>query len=81
MLNSKPNNKNYNQGLYIPKNTDKVLKLNNQGGIYFRSSWEKKFMIYLDHNERIVSWGCEMIKIPYQQIHNVDGVPTIKNHI
>jgi hypothetical protein len=42
MLNSKPNNSNYNQGNYIPQYKDKVLKLNNQGGIYYRSSWEKK---------------------------------------
>lgn len=32
----------YHQGNYIPKNKDKVLKLNSEGGIYYRSSWEKK---------------------------------------
>jgi len=80
MLNSKPNNKNYTQGLYIPKYKEKVLKLNNQGGIYFRSSWEKKFMIYLDHNSNVKSWSSEGLKIPYQLIHNENGIPSIKNH-
>ena len=30
MLNSKPNNANYNQGNYIPKYKDKVIKLNKE---------------------------------------------------
>ena len=47
MINSKPNNSNYHQGNYIPTNRNKVIKLNNQGGIYYRSSWEKKKNDYL----------------------------------
>ena len=54
MINSKPNNKNYNQGNYIPKNKDKVIKLNTQGGVYYRSSWEKKIMTWLDYNVNII---------------------------
>jgi hypothetical protein len=34
MLNSKPNNKKYHQGNYIPNNKDKVLKLNSEGGCF-----------------------------------------------
>ena len=56
MLNSKPNNSNYNQGNYIPVNKDKVIKLNNQGGIFYRSSWEKKICHWLDHKSEIVRW-------------------------
>lgn len=41
MLNSVPNNDKYNQGNYVPKNKDKVLKLNAKGGVFFRSGWEK----------------------------------------
>jgi hypothetical protein len=37
MLNSKPNNSQYHQGLYVPKNKDKVIKLNSQGGLFYRS--------------------------------------------
>ena len=65
MINSRPNNKNYNQGLYIPVNKQKVLKLNNKGGVWYRSSWEKKIMIYLDANESIISWSAEGLEIPY----------------
>lgn len=43
MINSAPRqNKKYNQGLFVPKNKDKVIKLNSQGGLYYRSSLEKK---------------------------------------
>ena len=66
MLNSAPNKRgNYKQGLYIPKHKDKIIKLNNQGGLYYRSSLEQKFMIYLDNNDSIIHWNTELIKIPY----------------
>ena len=65
MINSKPNNSNYHQGNYIPTNKDKVIKLNNQGGVYFRSSLERKLMIYLDNNPDIIRWASESIEIPY----------------
>ena len=42
MINSKPNNPKYNQGLFTPKYKDKVIKLNNQGGLFYRSSLERK---------------------------------------
>lgn len=49
MINSRPNNpkkkdgtSKYRQGNYIPVNKDKVLKLNENLGIYYRSSWEQK---------------------------------------
>ena len=80
MLNSKPNNPNYNQGNYIPKNKDKVLKLNNQGGIYFRSSWEKKIMIWLDNKKEIIKWGAECLRIPYQMTHYKNGDAKVKEH-
>ena len=35
MLNTAPTNKNYKNGLYIPKNKEKIIKLNNQGGLFF----------------------------------------------
>ena len=36
MLNSAPNKPNkYKQGLFIPKNKDKAIKLNSQGGFFF----------------------------------------------
>ena len=81
MINSKPNNpKNkkgkskYRQGNFIPKNKDKVFKLNSEGGIYYRSSWEFKVCQYLDlcadddyTGVKILMWGCECIAIPYNK--------------
>ena len=80
MLNSKPNNKNYHQGNYIPKNKDKVIKLNTSGGCYYRSSWERIIMKYLDFNENIIIWGTENLQIPYQMKHFENGNTTIKEH-
>jgi hypothetical protein len=80
MLNSRPNNKNYNQGNYVPKNKDKVLKLNAQGGIFYRSGWEKKIITWLDNNVKIVKWGSECLRIPYQMTHVVNGDVRIKEH-
>jgi hypothetical protein len=81
MLNSKPNNTNYHQGNYIPKYKDKVLKLNSQGGIYYRSSWEVKIMTWLDNNPKITRWGAECITIPYQLTHyERNGDINLKNH-
>ncbi len=81
MLNSKPNNTNYHQGNYIPKFRDKVLKLNSQGGIYYRSSWEVKIMTWLDNNPKITKWGSECITIPYQLTHfERNGDINLKNH-
>ena len=80
MINSKPNNKNYNQGNYIPKKKDKVLKLNTQGGVYFRSSWEKKIMTWLDYNVNIIKWGAECMRIPYQMTHFDNGDSKVKEH-
>jgi hypothetical protein len=66
MLNSAPRQPNkYHQGLYIPKNKDKVIKLNSQGGLFYRSGLEQKMMVYLDNNEKIKFWGAENMKIPY----------------
>jgi hypothetical protein len=81
MLNSRPtfqkgnNGKlRYQQGLYIPKNKDKVIKLNSQGGIWYRSSWELKILKYLDHNANIIRYGCEFISINYTRPKVIDGL-------
>ena len=81
MINSKPNNKNYNQGNFIPVNKDKVMKLNTNGGVYFRSSWEKRIMTWLDNKPEILMWGAECLKIPYQMTHFENGDTRVKNHV
>lgn len=80
MLNSKPNNSKYHGGNYIPKYKDKVLKLNTQGGVYYRSSWEKKIMTWLDHNKTVIKWGAECMRIPYQMTHYEGGDVRVKEH-
>jgi hypothetical protein len=66
MLNSAPKQPGkYKQGLYTPKNKDKVIKLNSQGGLFYRSGLEQKMMIYFDNNDSIINWGAEHLRIPY----------------
>lgn len=70
MINVKPNNNDkYKQGNYIPRNKEKVIKLNDLGGIYYRSSLELKFMTWLDNKSDIIRWGAECIRVPYEIIN------------
>jgi len=87
MINNRPVttfNKNgkvkHHQGLYIPQNKDKVLKLNNNGGVYYRSGWEKKMNIWLDLKPEIITWGAEFIEIPYKLTKFKDGIPEVSSH-
>lgn len=81
MINSMPNNTNYHQGNFIPKNKEKVLKLNSKGGVYYRSSWELKIMNWLDVNAKVTKWGAECITIPYQMTHfEKNGDHSVKSH-
>lgn len=79
MINSAPNNSSYHSGNFIPNNRDKVIKLNSLGGVYYRSSLEKKFMIYLDINENIIRWSAEIFEIPYTSREVIDGDVVYKN--
>lgn len=68
MLNSAPRQRGkYQQGLYIPENKDKVIKLNSKGGLYYRSGLERKMMVYFDKNPKVKCWGAENISIPYKK--------------
>ena len=53
----------YHQGRYVPRNPDKYA--GDVGNIKFRSSWERKAMIFFDTNPGIIKWGSEEIIIPY----------------
>ena len=50
-------------GIYKPLNPQKYK--GNVNNVIYRSSWEKRFMIYCDKNRAVVEWGSEEIKIPY----------------
>ena len=51
------------KGRYTPKNPKKYK--GNPREIIYRSSWERKMMVYCDTNENILEWGSEEIIIPY----------------
>lgn len=52
------------KGKYIVKNKEKYVgDVNN---ITYRSSWEKKVMIELDHNPNVYKWTSEETVIPYR---------------
>jgi hypothetical protein len=53
----------YYQGKFTPKNYKKYK--GNPTNIFYRSSWELKFMNYCDLNENILEWNSEEIVIPY----------------
>jgi hypothetical protein len=53
----------YKQGYYKLVNPQKYIGDPNK--IIFRSSWEKRFATYCDHNDRIIAWSSEPMQIPY----------------
>ena len=50
-------------GKYRPKDPKKYV--GNPTRIYYRSLWERKFMVYCDTNDSIIEWGSEEVIIPY----------------
>ena len=80
MINSKPSSSKFHNGNFVPTNKDKVLKLNNEGGVYYRSSWEQKIMVWLDQKTEIFQWGAECLEIPYQMTHFDNGDARVKSH-
>jgi hypothetical protein len=60
----------FQRGFYTPINEDKYRQphdklMNSQPLPEYRSSWEKKFMMYLDSSPTIEWWSTESIAIPY----------------
>jgi len=51
-------------GKYKPKNYKKYK--GDPTKIYYRSLWERRFMVYCDNNDAIIEWGSEEIVIPYK---------------
>lgn len=68
---------------WIPKNPDKYIgDVNN---IITRSSWETKFLVWLDSNPSVIRWNSEEMVVPYfnpldSKMHRyfVDFVATMK---
>ena len=51
------------RGKYKPANPEKYA--GNVNNIVYRSSWERRFMVYCDNNEAITFWSSEELVIPY----------------
>tara|TARA_A100001015_G_C14629218_1_gene570967 strand:+ start:370 stop:684 length:315 start_codon:yes stop_codon:yes gene_type:complete len=48
---------------YKPSNPEKYQ--GNPNNIICRSSWERRFCVWCDRNENIISWASEEFSIPY----------------
>ena len=53
----------YAQGIFTPKNPDKYA---GKGSIKYRSSWELRFMNFLDTHPSVKQWASEAISIKYE---------------
>ena len=52
------------KGKFSPKNYKKYK--GDRTKIIYRSSWELRFMKWLDHNNNVLSWGSETVIVPYK---------------
>ena len=50
-------------GTYKPINPKKYR--GNPNKVIYRSLWERKLMVYCDHNAAVLEWGSEEVIIPY----------------
>lgn len=52
------------QGKYFPKNPKKYI--GDPNTIFFRSLWERKFMVWCDTTDSIINWSSEECIIKYK---------------
>ena len=55
--------KKYVQGKFKPKYPKKYIGRVDE--IYYRSGWEFKYMMNLDHDPDVIAWSSEEMSIPY----------------
>ncbi len=63
-----PKKGRFKRGFYKPLNEDKYIPTHNKmsdGVPEYRSSWELKFMQWLDNNPEIIKWASEPFSIAY----------------
>ncbi|NDB57336.1 hypothetical protein EB001_02620 [bacterium] len=53
----------FSQGFFIPTNPEKYI---GRGSIKYRSSWELRFMNFLDTHPSVKQWASESISIKYE---------------
>lgn len=57
------------KGYFKPRNPSKYR--GNPSNIIYRSSWELKLMMWLDHHDDVLEWSSEEFFIPYR--NPIDG--------
>jgi len=61
--NNRPTKKSgFKQGYFNPTNPEKYI---GPQPIIYRSSWEYKFCIWCDTNDKVVNWSSEPVEITY----------------
>lgn len=64
--NVKPTSKSgFRQGYFTPTNPSRYI---GEVPIIYRSSWEKKIMIFCDTNENVIRWSSEPLSISYYNV-------------
>lgn len=58
----------YSQGYVNPQSCKKLFPQMKTDKIIYRSSYERKFIAWLENNEKVKYWGSECIRIPYLYI-------------
>lgn len=67
--NLKPSlNSRYSQGYINPSTCKKLFPQLRQESIIYRSSYEKKFIMWLENEKRVKYWGSECFSIPYRMV-------------
>jgi hypothetical protein len=62
----KPSKKSrYKQGYINPKSCKKLFESQQNEKIIYRSSYEKRFILWLEKSEKVKHWGSECISIEY----------------
>lgn len=59
----------FHQGFYQLKNPSKYT--GDPSNVIYRSSWERRLMIFFDTHDSILQWGSEELVVPYYW--EVDG--------
>jgi len=55
--------RSYHQGSFVPKRPEKYV--GDLSKIFYRSSWESKFMHWADSNPSVLKWSSEETIVPY----------------
>lgn len=58
----------YSQGYINPSSCKKIFPQMETDKIIYRSSYERKFIAWLENSEQVKNWGSECIRIPYLYI-------------